>query len=571
MSNHLFEKAQEVFREKWGHDDFRKAQKYVVERALEGGDVLAVLSTGYGKSATFQVPALVTPGCALVISPLIALMKDQTDDCIAKGISASFVNSHVPTSEMEERLEGLARGDYKVFYVAPERMAMAAFRDALKRAEINFLVVDEAHCASQWGHDFRPSYMRIHEVLSSLAALGKRPPVIAVTATATRDIEGDIASAIGMRSDYCRIVGDPIRSNLTYEVMRGNPWRNMRDICESWEGTLAGARYVVYVATRKGAETVCGLIEDTLGRGTVGFYHAGMSKETRNSMQEAFKEGRVPVVVATSAFGMGIDVPNIRAVVHFGIPGSLEDYTQQSGRAGRDGKPSTVTLLYDEKSAEIQQFFLDQSNPPEHLYQKMWSWLRTQLPNTGQKLRKSARGIAIEFSKASGEYVQDGQVSSLLNILESNGCIKRGYSAQKTPVVVYPAALRRAVKGTARFRPMTTRLANYFWSQAGLFESERSIELTINKKALAKSNQMSESSMQTALRTLHDEGMIAVGTTFTGKTTELLLDQDDIHETLPLEELRQKRQRDQRRLDNMIAYMENPDPIGMIRDYFLKD
>jgi ATP-dependent DNA helicase RecQ len=572
MSTILFEKAQAVFKQKWGHSDFRKAQKCVIEQALAGQDVLAVLSTGYGKSATFQVPAIVQPGCALVISPLIALMKDQCDDCLAMGIPASYVNSHVSTEEMSVRLKGFANGEYKVFYVAPERLGMSSFRDAMREAEINYLVIDEAHCAAQWGHDFRPSYMRIHEVLEILQAAGKRPPVLALTATATADIEGDIAKAIGMREDYFRIVGDPIRSNLSYQVMRGNPWRNIGRICDGWrvDGEIE-SRYIVYAATRKGAEKVAELIGEELGRGSVGFYHAGMSRETRTSMQDDFKSGRVPIVVATSAFGMGIDVPNIRTVVHFGIPGSLEDYTQQSGRAGRDGKESKVILLYDEKSADIQQFFLDSNNPPTHLYQKLWDWLLLSLPEQGQKLRKSARGIAIECSRYAKENMTDGQVSTMLNIMESEGLVGRGYSAQKTPMTVFPAALRRVVKGEVRLRPMTTRLANHLWGAHGGEDQTRSYALTVSKPDLCAKNSMSDSSLRTALKSLHEEGVLIVGTTFTGKTTEILLgDTTDIHEALPMEDLEQKRARDQRRLDRMIAYMDNPDPIKMIRDYFLK-
>jgi ATP-dependent DNA helicase RecQ len=572
MTQQLFEQAEAELKDKWGFDKFRAAQEYVVQCALDGEDVLAILPTGYGKSAAFQIPALVQPGCALVVSPLIALMKDQTDDCLAKGISASFVNSHISTEEMEDRLRRLQEGAYKVFYVAPERLGMAAFRAALVNTEINFLVVDEAHCSSQWGHDFRPSYMRIHQVVEVLESHNKRPPVIAVTATATMDIEDDIAKAIGMCDDYSRIVADPIRPNLRYQVQYGSPWSSIKRIASDWADTLEDSRYIVYTATRKGAEKVSEIIEGQLGSGSVGFYHAGMARGPRTEMQEEFKGGKTPIIVATSAFGMGIDVPNIRSVIHFGIPGSLEDYTQQSGRAGRDGKDSDVILLADEDSVRIQQFFLDNNNPPTHLYPVIWSWLRKELQDKkGGKLRLSARSISMRVFKDTEHRVSGDQVSTILSILESHKFVNRTYAERKTPIMFRPSLLRRVVKGEVRLRPNTTRLANHLWKAQEMAGKKDSFEVLVNKDRIRAATKMSESALRTSLRSLHDEGILTVGTTFTGKTTEISdWDVENIEDALPVDQLQAKRDRDQDRLDRMVTYMNAPDPIKMIRDYFLK-
>jgi RecQ family ATP-dependent DNA helicase len=563
ITTHLLGEAQSIFKEKWGHDAFRPAQEAVISKALEGKDVLAVLATGYGKSACFQVPALTISGCAIVISPLIALMKDQVDDCLEKGIPASFINSHITESEMGERMEGLVNGDYKIFYVAPERLKMSSFKQALQDAEINYFVVDEAHCASRWGHDFRPAYNRIHETVRMLEARGHRPPVIAVTATATHDIEDDLVKSLGLADRYARIVGDPVRPNFNYSVMTGNSFTNVKKVVRNW--TLDN-RYIIYTSTRKVAEIVASIVGDAFNTNSVGFYHAGMSKDARTQMQDAFKSGEIPIVVATSAFGMGIDIPNIRGVIHFGIPGSIEDYAQQSGRAGRDGKPADIILLADEKGEGVQRFFLQIANPDIAAYQTVWGWLLEQ----GGKVSKSAKSMAIEIQRDTGYRLSDAEVSSVLSIMDANGIVKRTYSQKRTPVQLYTSKLRRVIKGNANMRPNIVRLARLLWDDAGLATTEGIVPLAINKSSLSKKVGVATTTLTGLLKILHEQGFISVGNTYTGKVTEpVRRGVEDVTELLPIEQLREKKARDTRRLDAMIAYMYSPDPIGVLRTYFL--
>jgi RecQ family ATP-dependent DNA helicase len=552
-----------IFKEKWGYDSFRPAQEAVISKALEGQDVLAVLATGYGKSACFQIPALTMPGCAIVISPLIALMKDQTDDCLAKGIPASFVNSHISEREMGERIAGLVRGDYKVFYVAPERLKMASFKQALQDAEINYFVIDEAHCASRWGHDFRPSYSRICETVRMLEARGNRPPVIAVTATATHEIEGDLARSLGLKDRYARIVGDPVRTNFNYSVMTGNAFHNIKTITRDWK---LDNRYIIYTSTRKVAEIVSSIVAEVFNPASVGHYHAGMTKDARNQIQDRFKSGEVPIVVATSAFGMGIDVPNIRGVVHFGIPSSIEDYSQQSGRAGRDGKPADIILLADKKGEEVQRFFLDIANPNVATLQTVWTWLLSQ----EGKISKSAKGMSIEIQRDMGCRISDAQISSVLSIMDSNGIIKRTYAQKRTPIQIYPSKLRRVIKGEANMRPNIVRLARLLWDEAGLATVQGIVPLAINKPSLSKQVGVTTATLGALLKILHEQGFLSVGNTYTGKITEpLRRDALDVKDILPISKLVAKCERDTRRLNAMISYMYSPDPVGLLREYFL--
>lgn len=552
----------------WGHPRFRQSQRIVIEAALAGEDVLAVLPTGYGKSACFQIPALCKEGCAIVISPLIALMKDQVDDCHARGIPASYVNSHVDQDDIEERLDDLIGGAYKVFYVAPERIRNKYFLTAVRRADINFIVVDEAHCASRWGHDFRPMYSRIRELVELISGDdGVRPPIIAVTATATRDIEDDIAESVGMVEGYTRIVADPIRPNLRYIVKHGNPWSNLGSLIDTFEPREG--RYIVYVGTRNGAEKVAEIISNQLNPALVGFYHAGMAKEEREATQDAFKDGGKPIIVATCAFGMGIDVPNIRSVIHFGIPGSLEDYIQEAGRAGRDGKDSDVVLLFDQFSVKLRQMFLDGSNPPYELYLDVWKWLHAKLCN-GETLSMSAKNISTAMSAFFRRNVNDRGVNGVLNTMESYGLVKRRYMRGGTTVRFMPHDFRRMVDG-GEHSPNTRSVIEAIWAEVDA-DMNGVMEITFDREVFAKQCGIGQLSLMRALKSLQTFGAIKILPAFGGKTATIT-DKHygaDVNDILPGDEIKEKRDREVRRLRKMIGYADVSDPIQYIRDYFMK-
>lgn len=567
------DEARAVLKKHWGYDDFRPAQQEILPEILAGEDVLAIMPTGGGKSALFQVPALLDRGSTIVISPLIALMKDQVDDCIRRGISASYVNSSIDADEAERRFEEWVEGQYRLFYIAPERISVKSFQRALQRADVARIAVDEAHCAAQWGHDFRPAYARIHEIVASIERYTeRRPTILAVTATATWEIEEQMAQAIGLRDGYTRYVADPLRPNLSYEVIdTSSSWQAFRRCIGDIKH--ASGRHIVYAGTRKGAQTLSETVESEIGW-KVGVYHAGIDQDPRKDVQEQFKDGRLPLVVATSAFGMGIDVPDIRTVIHFGIPDSLESYTQQAGRAGRDGKPSRCILIVDEKALELQQFFLDNQNPPYKSFELVWNWLHTQLHDELATIRLSAREIAEQIERTTRERISDSQVSTVLNGLEAHALVERQYAAEATPVTVTVARLRERLRDAKResTKMVIEELARTLQLQPS--ESRTTVAGFVNKQAIATRVKLSTTVIQSVLKQLHEARAIDLGETFVGKTTRLKKYRAKLGEHLPGDQIQHKRDRALTRLRAMIDYSctrSAKDRHELVRNYFLGD
>ncbi|MDB5311806.1 MAG: ATP-dependent helicase RecQ [Gemmataceae bacterium] len=339
----------EKLREHFGFRRFRPGQLEAVRCAMEGRDVLIVMPTGSGKSLCFQLPALELEGTTVVVSPLIALMKDQADALRARGVSVAVVNSTLTPAERERADADIAAGRVEFVYTTPEQLARPAFRELLGRCLIDLFVVDEAHCVSQWGHDFRPDYLALGQ---AVAALG-RPPVLALTATATADVIDDVLTRLGIPDAEVVHTGF-YRPNLTLVVHRAEDDRAKQ---EKLLETLAGADEtgIVYTATVKAAEEVAGFLEDRGVEAAV--YHGRLSAKRRAEAQDRFMAGRVKAMIATNAFGLGIDKPDIRFVVHYHLPGTVEAFYQEFGRAGRDGAPATGVLLYDPADRKLQRFF----------------------------------------------------------------------------------------------------------------------------------------------------------------------------------------------------------------------
>lgn len=325
----------ETLQKYWGYDSFRSRQEDIVLAALEGRDVLAILPTGGGKSVCFQVPALMREGIAIVITPLIALMKDQVQNLNDRGIKALCVHSGMGRREVELTLNNAAFGDFKFLYVSPERLRTALFRSYLQEMNVSFIVVDEAHCISQWGYDFRPDYLQIGELRDMMDA-----PVIALTATATPRVAEDIMDKL-LFKDKCLIKSGFERPNLSYIVRRtDDKTGQLLNICSNVAGTG-----IVYVRSRKRTEELAALLN---ANGIMAsFYHAGLGQDSRSDRQERWKKDEIRVMVCTNAFGMGIDKPDVRFVVHFDVPDSPEAYFQEAGRGGRDGKRSFAVLLWN--------------------------------------------------------------------------------------------------------------------------------------------------------------------------------------------------------------------------------
>jgi ATP-dependent DNA helicase RecQ len=356
----------QTLRARFGLHEFRPGQEDAAGAVLAGRDLVAVMPTGSGKSLCFQLPAILLDGVTLVVSPLIALMKDQVDGLRARGLQAAAVNSSMTGVERAAAESDLASGRVRLLYVAPERLAQPGFRAALARARVARLVVDEAHCISQWGHDFRPDYTRLGELRATLGV-----PAAAFTATATPEVRADIARQLGMH-DPVEIVTGFERPNLTLSIEQA---RTRADKARAIDRLLEepGPPGIVYAATRK---NVTLWAEHLAGRGLrAGQYHAGLPDEARIRVQDDFLAGRLDVIAATNAFGMGVDKADLRFVAHADVPGSLESYYQEVGRAGRDGKPARGALLFSPADVRTQEFFLAGSNPPPEAFERAWQAL----------------------------------------------------------------------------------------------------------------------------------------------------------------------------------------------------
>src|SRR6266852_59524 len=389
----------------FGLRDFRPGQAEVISAVLSGRNAVVVMPTGAGKSLCFQLPAVLLPGLTVVVSPLISLMKDQVEQLCARGIAATLINSTVGDLERAERLRALRTGAYKLVYVAPERFRSSAFLDALSEVRVELLAVDEAHCISQWGHDFRPDYALLGQVRKRL-----RPPrTVALTATATPEVRDDIVRSLLMRDPQIFVAGFD-RSNLFYEVTAVSGDEDRRAACEQLIGE--GGSGIVYCSTRRAAESMDRALKSA-GHASV-LYHAGMADDERRRAQEEFMDSRNAVAVATNAFGMGIDKPDIRFVAHANIPKAVESYYQEIGRAGRDGTPAHAVLLFNHADVFTQERLIQSSHPPETIFADIWKQLQEE-----EVFEQGVSALAGQIGASEFE------VSAALRILEREGKIQR--------------------------------------------------------------------------------------------------------------------------------------------------
>ena len=354
------EQARAVLASRFGYDAFRPGQEAVVSALLAGRDVLAVMPTGAGKSVCYQVPAVVMEGMALVVSPLVSLMADQVRAVQEAGIRGAYLNSTLAPGQQAEVLRRAAEGAYDLMYVAPERLADPRFAEFARTARLALIAVDEAHCVSQWGQDFRPSYLSIGQFIAELPV---RPPVAALTATATDLVRRDIVRLLGLRDAACTVTGFD-RPNLRFAVERREPKQKLACL-DAFIDERRAESGIVYCAKRATVEEVCDHLRE---RGVAATrYHAGLSAEERERNQRAFVNDTAPVMVATNAFGMGIDKSNVSYVVHYNMPGSVEAYYQEAGRAGRDGSPAECLLLWCDGDIATGRFFIEQESTHEGL------------------------------------------------------------------------------------------------------------------------------------------------------------------------------------------------------------
>lgn len=472
--------------EYFGFAEFREGQREVVGAILEGKDAVVVMPTGSGKSLCYQLPAMMLSGVTVVVSPLIALMKDQVDALRARGLPATFINSSIDATEQSTRINGLRRGDFKLVYVAPERFRSPRFLEALKSLHISLFAVDEAHCISSWGHDFRPDYLKLKSVIQMLNSSGGRTQTLALTATATPYVRSDIIEQLGLAAPRTFVSGFD-RPNLTIDVVHTEKEREkvarIKRLARSGGEENEGSG-IIYASTRKAVEQVALALRNEGLRVTA--YHAGMGDGARVKAQDDFMSGRAQMIVATNAFGMGIDKPDIRFVAHYQMPGSIEAYYQEIGRAGRDGLPSSCVLFFNYADKNTHDFFIEGSYPGLDLIRDVYGALvatgLTRIDLSTSEIAKRA-GARNEMA-----------VQSSLYVLERAGHIARS-SADTRGWVTEPPPWE-----VARAFEAAANTGNAASGTAGASPASRSKNSTVRSSRPARSIIMLDTAPVTKLR-----------------------------------------------------------------------
>ncbi len=474
----------------FGFEDFREGQREVIAAILAGRDTVVVMPTGGGKSLCYQLPALMKKGATIVVSPLIALMKDQVDALAARNLPATFINSSLTFEEQKARIGGVRRGDYKLVYVAPERFRSAHFVEALRSIDISLFAVDEAHCISQWGHDFRPDYLRLKQSIEEIG----RPQIAALTATATPYVRADIIEQLALRDPPAFVSGFD-RPNLAINVVHTQKEREKIAHIKQLAASSAGGSGIIYASTRKAVEQVTARLR--LADLSVVAYHAGMDEQERTRAQEDFMTGRTQMIVATNAFGMGIDKPDIRFVAHYQMPGSIEAYYQEIGRAGRDRLPSTCTLFFNYADKRTQDYFIEGSYPPPETIARIYEAL---VAINQQRIELSVSEIA----KRAGIRNEMAVQSSLI-ILEKAGHIERGASGENRACVrllLKPHAAREA----AGARETKTR--QVLFGLLGGYDLSETSETEIDVNEFAETMGLDAAAVKRALSSLMSSGIV---------------------------------------------------------------
>lgn len=525
----------------FGLERFRPGQEETISAVLAGQNALCILPTGGGKSLCYQLPAVVRGGLTVVISPLIALMKDQVDRLQQLGVAAECINSSLSPDEQTDRLDRVAAGEYRLVYVAPERLRSSRFLHAVERAGLGLLAVDEAHCISQWGHDFRPDYARIGRFRERMG----QPQTIALTATATATVRDDIVRNLGLAAPRVVITGFA-RENLSFEVQTFSGNRQKDRALVELLSELDGAG-LIYTATRKRCDEVAEMLRERTKR-RVGVYHAGLLPDDRRAVQERFMADEFDVVVATNAFGMGIDKRDLRFVLHYNMPGTLEAYYQEAGRAGRDGLPSRCILLFAPGDRYVQEFFIEGSNPSLETIQLVYDFLRQQEADPIELTRD-------EVKEAIGLTVSSEAVGSSQQALEEAGALERLESRQNLASVRLDSELPTLVEllpRTAKKRRQVMRAIEH------LVGDRRGERVYFHPQSLAESLELDPVNLRTTLRELCQLDVFDYCPPFRGRAVHMLIRDQDFDE-LPLdrEGLEARRKSDFDKLDRVVRFAQS--------------
>jgi len=551
--------SKETLQKYFGFDNFRPGQEKIINSILEGNDVLAIMPTGGGKSLCYQIPALMSSQFSIVISPLISLMQDQVNHLNHKEIIAGFINSSLDYSQVEKVLNDIARSKIKILFVSPEKLENKEFTERLRNLKPEYLFVDEAHCISEWGHNFRPSYTKISEFKKFSGVKS----IAAFTATATPEVRADIISQLEMIKPEIFVYGFE-RENLSLNVIQTNQKKEkLLEILKDINGST-----IVYTSTRRSAESVAGFLSSN--KIDVKYYHAGLTTELRRIIQDDFINSRTEIIVATNAFGMGIDKKDIRCVVHYNIPGSIESLYQEFGRAGRDGKPAEVYLLFSLKDISIQEYFINNSTPTKEQIQFVYNTIGN-VANIALGTKSNKRIPINKTLKTilKANNVSAGLLNSSLQILETAGYLKTSSNYESNTYIKFTLNSKNIKKYITSIRNNTLKnIILLLLREYGerISASMTKIDLTKIKKLL----NLNESQIDENFNLLSYIGILEYDKPSSLSNVQLLTDRvDSRYLQIDAKKLEKTKLHQQKRLEKVIQYSDTTDcRFKFILDYF---
>ena len=547
----------ELLKIHFGYDSFRPGQEEAIDHVMAGHGTVVILPTGGGKSMIYQLPALISEGVTLVVSPLIALMKDQVDSLDRVGIPSTFINSSLSPQETEDRLKKMKSGYFKIVYVAPERFYNSAFMADLKTLKVSLFAIDEAHCISQWGHDFRPSYLRLKEVVKIVGS----PTVVALTATATPEVREDIAKQLGL-VDPKYVISGFARPNLQLAAVQANNAKKLEYLLDTLDNNKNLGSGIIYVGTRSKADEILERLLERDIKAVV--YHAGMDPESRDWVQNSFMKGEAQVVVATNAFGLGINKKDIRFVIHFDLPGTVEAYYQEAGRAGRDGDPSFCLLFFSPQDRYLREFFIKGDNPSPHIVLEIFDLLVDWSNRNADIGEETVLITYAEIIQNLSEAVPEMAVGTALKILEKEGCLSRPNDKSSN------AFLKTKVDCEAMLLSVGKRAKTQVEIISKLFEkfnSEINKGFEFNLENISAIINCKKDSLNRTIKKLQEKDLIEYRPPFRGTEIKILKHVSSEELNLDFKALKNKAERAYEKLDEMEQYVYQ---VGCRQQYILK-